>query len=237
MRAELRDEVGEGHAEKQAGRTPCADVLQMLVVLPRPPPHPGLPRPSEQSPAQSPCRLDPQAQAQTVSWSHKHVPAAKRVKSLSLQTERDSQSTAKHGVSLSMPPFPHTLKMLPASSFLKKRLWKASPSPGTCPFPLHCKSQERSEGEPSWEDGEWRPEHSCVSNVALPPQNIFHGAMTLDQLYFARPTPLHAGHRCPLPGLYLCGSGAHPGEGPSVPPPCVGGEGWRDIRGMRTGTG
>ncbi|EPQ19695.1 Pyridine nucleotide-disulfide oxidoreductase domain-containing protein 2 [Myotis brandtii] len=47
----------------------------------------------------------------------------------------------------------------------------------------------------------------------LPGGNIFHGAMALDQLYFARPTPLHAGHRCPLPGLYLCGSGAHPGGG------------------------
>lgn len=37
--------------------------------------------------------------------------------------------------------------------------------------------------------------------------------MTLDQLYFARPVPLHSSYRCPLPGLYLCGSGAHPGGG------------------------
>ncbi|XP_036994876.2 pyridine nucleotide-disulfide oxidoreductase domain-containing protein 2 isoform X2 [Artibeus jamaicensis] len=47
----------------------------------------------------------------------------------------------------------------------------------------------------------------------LPGGNIFHGAMTLDQLYFARPLPLHANYRCPLRGLYLCGSGAHPGGG------------------------
>ncbi|XP_045053460.2 pyridine nucleotide-disulfide oxidoreductase domain-containing protein 2 isoform X3 [Desmodus rotundus] len=47
----------------------------------------------------------------------------------------------------------------------------------------------------------------------LPGGNIFHGAMTLDQLYFARPVPLHANYRCPLRGLYLCGSGAHPGGG------------------------
>ncbi|XP_066096514.1 pyridine nucleotide-disulfide oxidoreductase domain-containing protein 2 [Saccopteryx bilineata] len=47
----------------------------------------------------------------------------------------------------------------------------------------------------------------------LPGGNIFHGAMTLDQLYFARPVPRHSGYRCPLPGLYLCGSGAHPGGG------------------------
>ncbi|XP_036294686.1 pyridine nucleotide-disulfide oxidoreductase domain-containing protein 2 isoform X1 [Pipistrellus kuhlii] len=49
--------------------------------------------------------------------------------------------------------------------------------------------------------------------IGLPGGNIFHSAMTLDQLYFARPTPLYAGYRGPLPGLYLCGSGAHPGGG------------------------
>uniref|UniRef100_A0A2K6FHI7 Pyridine nucleotide-disulfide oxidoreductase domain-containing protein 2 n=1 Tax=Propithecus coquereli TaxID=379532 RepID=A0A2K6FHI7_PROCO len=47
----------------------------------------------------------------------------------------------------------------------------------------------------------------------LPGGNIFHGAMSLDQLYFARPVPLHSSYRCPLRGLYLCGSGAHPGGG------------------------
>ncbi|XP_033042333.1 pyridine nucleotide-disulfide oxidoreductase domain-containing protein 2 isoform X2 [Trachypithecus francoisi] len=45
----------------------------------------------------------------------------------------------------------------------------------------------------------------------LPGGNIFHCAMSLDQLYFARPVPLHSGYRCPLQGLCLCGSGAHPG--------------------------
>ncbi|XP_008586871.1 PREDICTED: pyridine nucleotide-disulfide oxidoreductase domain-containing protein 2 isoform X1 [Galeopterus variegatus] len=47
----------------------------------------------------------------------------------------------------------------------------------------------------------------------LPGGNIFHGAMSLDQLFFARPVPLHSSYRCPLRGLYLCGSGAHPGGG------------------------
>ncbi|XP_046508421.1 pyridine nucleotide-disulfide oxidoreductase domain-containing protein 2 [Equus quagga] len=47
----------------------------------------------------------------------------------------------------------------------------------------------------------------------LPGGNIFHCAMALDQLYFARPVPLHSGYRSPLQGLYLCGSGAHPGGG------------------------
>lgn len=47
----------------------------------------------------------------------------------------------------------------------------------------------------------------------LPGGNIFHGAMSLEQLYFARPVPLHSSYRSPLQGLYLCGSGAHPGGG------------------------
>ncbi|XP_025071416.1 pyridine nucleotide-disulfide oxidoreductase domain-containing protein 2 [Alligator sinensis] len=53
----------------------------------------------------------------------------------------------------------------------------------------------------------------------LPGGNIFHGGMSLDQLYFARPVPSYAGYRSPIPGLYLCGSGAHPGTRP-------GPEGW-----------
>ncbi|XP_064319996.1 pyridine nucleotide-disulfide oxidoreductase domain-containing protein 2 isoform X1 [Phalacrocorax carbo] len=47
----------------------------------------------------------------------------------------------------------------------------------------------------------------------LPGGNIFHGGMSLDQLYFARPAPSYSGYRSPVPNLYLCGSGAHPGGG------------------------
>ena len=47
----------------------------------------------------------------------------------------------------------------------------------------------------------------------LPSGDIFHGALTLDQLFSARPMLGHADYRMPLPGLYLCGSGAHPGGG------------------------
>jgi phytoene dehydrogenase-like protein len=43
--------------------------------------------------------------------------------------------------------------------------------------------------------------------------DIFHGRMSLDQLFSARPLLGHADYRMPLPGLYLCGSGAHPGGG------------------------
>jgi phytoene dehydrogenase-like protein len=43
--------------------------------------------------------------------------------------------------------------------------------------------------------------------------DIFHGALTLDQLYSARPMLGYADYRGPLPGLYHCGSGAHPGGG------------------------
>ena len=43
--------------------------------------------------------------------------------------------------------------------------------------------------------------------------DIFHGALTLNQLFSARPMLGHADYRSPLPGLYHCGSGAHPGGG------------------------
>ena len=43
--------------------------------------------------------------------------------------------------------------------------------------------------------------------------DIFHGALTPDQLYGARPFLGHADYRGALPGLYLCGSGTHPGGG------------------------
>ncbi|XP_069835026.1 pyridine nucleotide-disulfide oxidoreductase domain-containing protein 2 [Dendropsophus ebraccatus] len=43
--------------------------------------------------------------------------------------------------------------------------------------------------------------------------NIFHGSMSLDQLYFSRPIPGFANYRTPITGLYMCGSGAHPGGG------------------------
>jgi phytoene dehydrogenase-like protein len=43
--------------------------------------------------------------------------------------------------------------------------------------------------------------------------DIFHGALSLDQLYSARPVLGHGNYRGPLKGLYMCGSGTHPGGG------------------------
>lgn len=43
--------------------------------------------------------------------------------------------------------------------------------------------------------------------------DIFHGALSLDQIFSARPMLGHADYRGPLPGLYMCGSGTHPGGG------------------------
>jgi phytoene dehydrogenase-like protein len=43
--------------------------------------------------------------------------------------------------------------------------------------------------------------------------DIFHGALGLDQLWAARPMLGYGDYRTPLKGLYLCGSGAHPGGG------------------------
>jgi len=65
---------------------------------------------------------------------------------------------------------------------------------------------------------------SVIAHTALSPADlerdfgliggdIFHGALTLDQLWSARPLLGHADYRGPVAGLYLCGSGAHPGGG------------------------
>lgn len=43
--------------------------------------------------------------------------------------------------------------------------------------------------------------------------DIFHGALSPDQLFSARPVLGYANYRMPVPGLYLCGAGAHPGGG------------------------
>lgn len=43
--------------------------------------------------------------------------------------------------------------------------------------------------------------------------NIYHGEVTLDQLFFMRPVPGYARYRTPIEGLYLCGAGTHPGGG------------------------
>ena len=43
--------------------------------------------------------------------------------------------------------------------------------------------------------------------------NIFHGEMSLDQMFVMRPVAGWARYRTPVEGLYLCGSGAHPGGG------------------------
>ena len=48
---------------------------------------------------------------------------------------------------------------------------------------------------------------------ALTGGNIFHGSMALHQLFSMRPVPGWADYRTPLPGLWLCGAGTHPGGG------------------------
>ena len=45
--------------------------------------------------------------------------------------------------------------------------------------------------------------------------DIFHGKLSLNQIFALRPVGGYADHRMPVDGLYLCGSGAHPGGGVS----------------------
>ncbi len=43
--------------------------------------------------------------------------------------------------------------------------------------------------------------------------NIFHGELSLEQLFFLRPVPGWARYRTPIRNLYMCGSATHPGGG------------------------
>ena len=43
--------------------------------------------------------------------------------------------------------------------------------------------------------------------------HIFHGELALDQLFTMRPLIGWARYRTPPRGLFLCGSGTHPGTG------------------------
>jgi phytoene dehydrogenase-like protein len=50
-------------------------------------------------------------------------------------------------------------------------------------------------------------------DFAMTEGNIFHGELTLDQLFSFRPVHGWARYRTPIQGLYLCGASAHPGGG------------------------
>jgi phytoene dehydrogenase-like protein len=49
--------------------------------------------------------------------------------------------------------------------------------------------------------------------VGISEGNIFHGELSLQQMFFLRPVPEWAKYRTPVAGLWQCGSGTHPGGG------------------------
>ena len=49
--------------------------------------------------------------------------------------------------------------------------------------------------------------------VGITEGSIFHGELSLQQMFFLRPVPEWARYRTPIDGLYQCGSGTHPGGG------------------------
>jgi phytoene dehydrogenase-like protein len=68
--------------------------------------------------------------------------------------------------------------------------------------------------------------------------DIFHGRLSLDQLYSARPVLGHADYRSPIPGLYMCGASTHPGGGVTgAPGHNAAREMIRDFRGRRWPSG
>jgi len=65
---------------------------------------------------------------------------------------------------------------------------------------------------------EVRTPQDIEREVGLTEGNIFQGELTFDQLLFNRPFPGFAQYRGPAQGLYLCGSGSHPGGGVMAAP-------------------
>lgn len=65
---------------------------------------------------------------------------------------------------------------------------------------------------------EVRTPEDIEREVGLTEGNIFQGELTFDQLLFNRPFPGYAQYRGPIKGLYLCGSGTHPGGGVMAAP-------------------
>jgi phytoene dehydrogenase-like protein len=65
---------------------------------------------------------------------------------------------------------------------------------------------------------EVRTPRELEAEVGLSEGNIFQGELTFDQLFFNRPFPGYAQYRGPVRGLYLCGSGTHPGGGVMAAP-------------------
>ncbi|MAE75601.1 MAG: hypothetical protein CMJ85_01875 [Planctomycetes bacterium] len=58
----------------------------------------------------------------------------------------------------------------------------------------------------------WTPE-DLEADYGLTGGHLQHGEHALDQLLFMRPAPSCAHYRTPVKGLFLCGSGSHPGGG------------------------
>lgn len=65
---------------------------------------------------------------------------------------------------------------------------------------------------------EVRTPRELENEVGLTEGNIFQGELTLDQLFFNRPLPGYGQYRGPTKGMYMCGSGTHPGGGVMAAP-------------------
>jgi phytoene dehydrogenase-like protein len=65
---------------------------------------------------------------------------------------------------------------------------------------------------------EVRTPRELEEEIGLTEGNIFQGELTFDQLLFNRPFPGYAQYRGPVRGMYMCGSGTHPGGGVMAAP-------------------
>ena len=77
--------------------------------------------------------------------------------------------------------------------------------------------EQIAEYSPDFKDlilhAEVRTPRELENEVGLTEGNIFQGELTMDQLLFNRPFPGYAQYRGPVRGMYMSGSGTHPGGG------------------------
>ncbi len=110
----------------------------------------------------------------------------------------------KHFMSVFVQYVPYALAEGPWSPAMRAAFEKdvldmiEANAPGFRKLVLHCQT---------------RSPFDIENEVGLTEGNIFQGELTLDQLLFNRPFPGYGQYRGPFDGLYMCGSGTHPGGG------------------------
>ena len=114
------------------------------------------------------------------------------------------------------PPGAHVASLFcqhVAPEFADGSSWDAAPRNGRRPDDRHGRGLRAGLQGERHRAAKPLAARSASACSACPTATSSTARMTLDQLFSARPMLGYADYRMPIPGLYLCGSGAHPGGG------------------------